>query len=130
MKIGQQLLWREDATIDEKGRLRLPRKMQAALGEKFVLWKKPNGALGAYPEDSWNELIARALAMDPLDPERDDILRKFGPNSIDDIGCDSQGRFVIPAALRQETGLTLGDVTLLGVVTHLEIWPKGKAPAA
>lgn len=128
MKIGQQLLWRDTAAIDEKGRLGLPRKMQAALGEKFVLWKKPNGSLGAFPEESWNELIGRALAMDPLDPERDRLLREFGYNAVDDISCDQQGRFVIPQDLRDDTGLKNKEVDIVGVVTHLEIWPKGKAP--
>ncbi|KAA0229209.1 MAG: Transcriptional regulator MraZ [Fimbriimonadales bacterium] len=123
---GPEILGTEDAVLDDKGRIRISKKKQTALGDEFVLWVWRDGAIVAYPKRVWKQMTRAARAQPAFSPEREYLLRTLGPNAEDGITCDSQGRFVIPIRLRREAKLDPGDVLLVGRVDRMEIWSKDK----
>ena len=46
-------------TIDEKGRIVIPVKLRADLGNEFILTCDLDGCLSLYPKASWNVIIAK-----------------------------------------------------------------------
>jgi DNA-binding transcriptional regulator/RsmH inhibitor MraZ len=126
----RQLLGHDEAVIDDKGRLRLPKKMEEALGKPFVLWVNRSGLLSAWSEEEWEWQTARASETNMQSEEDDEMLRALGERAEANIKCDAQGRFVIPSRLREYTGLKEGEVELVGMITHLKIIPKRQAGKA
>lgn len=117
------LVGTEDATVDDKGRLRLSQKKQDRLGMKFVAYQNPLGCLVLFPSAVWEERLAEMLAKPAGDLDRVIATRQSGAMAEDDMRCDAQGRFVIPQRFRDDLQLK-GDVVVVGGVDRVEIWPK------
>lgn len=117
------LIGAEEATVDEKGRVRLSKKKQDRLGNNFVAWLDPIGCIALYPKTVWQEKIHELLSLPPSSVEREMALRDLGSNAVDEMNCDPQGRFVIPIRYRNELNLN-GDVVIAGCVDRCELWQK------
>jgi len=120
------------ATVDEKGRLKLPSSFKAEL-ETLV----PNEGSGAarhyltsldgrsarlYPLAVWEGIEARLAALPSTSPAK----RKFLETTAyfgSEVEPDAQGRFVIPPILREAAQL-VGEVVVLGQMDHLAVWNK------
>jgi MraZ protein len=113
----------EDATVDEKGRVRLSVKKQDRLGRNFVLLRDPVGCLMAIPQRIWRQKLGEILTRPASAIERDIELRDIGSQAEDDVNFDAQGRFVIPQRFRTDLNLTK-DVVLVGAIDRVEIWSK------
>lgn len=117
------IMGREETVIDEKGRIRLPKKMQDALGDDFVLWVHPDGYIVAFPKRRWEAVIAQITSRRPDgDPEREKLLEIYAPFAEGDISVDSQGRFVLPRRIRQLAKFETNEIVLKGAIDVLQIW--------
>ncbi len=111
--------------IDEKGRLSIPAKFRQALGKERALvltcW---NSYLSAFPLSVWHEVESRIRSNPTFQEPTRDFLR-FVYSSAEDVEIDSQGRILIPQALRLRAGITK-DVVLIGVMDQIEMWDKAR----
>ena len=104
-------------TADAKGRLFLPSKLREELGDAFYVTLGLDHCLSVYTEAGWQKIMDRYNEL-PLSKARN--LRFLFANAAK-CEPDKQGRFLIPAELRQYAGLNQ-DVTFIGQGDHAEIW--------
>ncbi|MGI8923990.1 MAG: division/cell wall cluster transcriptional repressor MraZ [Fimbriimonadales bacterium] len=121
----EPLVGTEEATVDDKGRIRLSVKKQDRLGEKFALFHDPVGCILALPRKVWRQKLHEILSQPASLFDRDIETRDVGSMSEDDISADGQGRFVIPQRMRDDLKLTpKSPVMIVGAIDRVEIWPK------
>ncbi len=106
--------------LDEKGRLILPAKYRERLAAGLVVTRGQERSLYIYPMDEFLKVAERMSAAPQNEKSARDYIRIILSGASDEIP-DKQGRFTIPANLRQYAGLDR-DVTVIGAGTHLEVW--------
>lgn len=112
------------ARIDSKGRLKVPTPFRRFVDEKhgadFYVTSLTGESVRIYPLPEW-ELIEQRLALLPtMDPARRKFLDRtnyYGQQ----MTIDGQGRLLIHPLLRRSASV-LGDVTVLGYLTYMEVW--------
>ena len=105
--------------IDVKGRMMVPSRFRAELGDNFVITKGIDSCIFVYPMAGWQKLEAE-LASLPL--REVDIKRRF-LGGKEEVEIDKQGRILIPQHLRSHAKLTKECVSI-GVGDRVEIWDK------
>lgn len=111
--------------IDDKGRLSIPAKLREALGkEKTLVLTSFDSYITAFPSRSWRVIEDRIRANPTFKRDMRDFLRLVY-SSAEDAEIDSQGRILIPQALRQRAGISR-EVVILGVMDQIEIWDKAR----
>lgn len=110
--------------IDAKGRLIMPAKFRADLGDEFVVTKGLDGCLFVYSIDEWSKLEAKIHETPMTTKDARKFMRFFfaGATSCE---VDKQGRILLPQKLREHAGLEK-EVILAGVSSRIEIWSKNK----
>ena len=109
-------------SLDEKGRLTIPARFRARLGDHFVLTiAHPEPCLAMYPEATWSEFCSRVEAAPRKDAQYRSFVRHLFAHT-EEISLDSAGRLLMPAALRDLASIKR-DVVLVGTLTRVEIWP-------
>jgi len=121
------------ATVDDKGRLKLPSTFKADLetfakGEgsgsaRHYLTSLDGRSARLYPLPVWEAIEARLEQLPSTSPAK----RKFLEVTAyygSEVEPDAQGRFVIPPILREAAQL-MGEVAILGQLDHLALWNKG-----
>jgi MraZ protein len=120
------------ATVDEKGRLKLPSSFKAELetlvsdeaseASRHYLTSLDGKSARLYPLPVWEGIEARLAALPSTSPAK----RKFLETTAyfgSEVEPDAQGRFVIPPILREAAQL-VGEVVVLGQMDHLALWNK------
>lgn len=108
--------------VDPKGRVILPSVFRPAFVGGGRLFRYESDCLGLWTEQGFKLFDQRMYA------KRQTVLSGKGPRralyaAAAYVVPDSQGRFVIPERLRLAVELT-ADVTVVGNIDHLEIWPS------
>ena len=106
-------------TLDAKGRLFVPSKLKEELGAAFYIAKAPDACLTVYPEAEWQKVLDHCNEL-PASKAR--AMRFFFAN-VAKCEPDKQGRFLIPANLRQHAKLGK-EAVLIGVSNRIEVWSK------
>lgn len=113
--------------LDDKGRMVLPAKIRAQLGESGVIGKL-DGCLGLWTHEGFLE-VANVFEDAVEDAETDDdreealdAMRQFVGDAVE-ITPDQQGRIVINSTLREYAGLG-SDVVIKGLIRRAEIWDR------
>ncbi len=120
------------ATVDEKGRLKLPSAFKADL-EAFAkgedggtschyLTSLDGRSARLYPLPIWEAIEARLAKVPGTNPAKRRFLEVTAYYGSE-VEPDAQGRFVIPPILREAAQL-LGEVAILGQMDHLAIWNR------
>lgn len=120
---GKALIGTDESTIDDKGRILVPKKKRDRLGPDFALTLSEFGCLVAYPQSVWERKVGELLEGDSLDPGLQQYTRLVVGDADDELNFDQQGRVVIPLRLREAARLT-DRVSLVGCVNRVEIWAK------
>ena len=107
-------------TIDAKGRLIIPSKLRAGLGEEFVVTAGLDGCLFIYPKKEWKVFEEKLYALPISNPSARKFSRFFLANACS-CELDKQGRILLPQNLRTLASLDK-DVVLAGVGSRIEIW--------
>ncbi len=120
-----QLTGKSEHNLDSKGRLILPVRFRADLGEAFYVAAGyhrtqegnliPN--LTLYPMDAWNDMCAKFAAL----PEDESSVAEAFFASAERCEPDSQYRIVIPSYLREYAQLKKA-VVLIGCNTRAKLW--------
>jgi len=121
------------ATVDEKGRLKLPSTFKTGLesfargegqeGVRFYVTSLDGRGARLYPLPVWEAIEARLANVPSTNPAKRrflEITAYYGS----EVEPDAQGRFVIPPILREAAQLA-GEIVLLGQLDHLALWNRG-----
>ena len=108
-------------SLDDKGRLTIPARFRARLGDHFVLTiAPPEPCLAMYPEPTWSEFCSKLEAAPRKDAQYRAFVRHLFART-EEVSLDAQGRLLIPAALREIAGIER-DAVLSGALTRVELW--------
>lgn len=117
-----------DATLDNKGRLLLPTDLRGLPTKKLVLMHRPDHAIAAFPEQVYQQLLARHGASVA---ESDSFLLKRLLGGVHEAALDQAHRFFIPEIFRRWAGLDDSrHAVLLGTGNCIEIWEYSRYQAA
>ncbi len=108
--------------LDAKGRVNVPSKLRADLGESFVVSKGLDYCAYVYPKPEW-ERFKEMLATVPSSKRRQ--LERFFFSGAVECSIDAQGRVLVPPSIREYADLSK-EVVVIGVSDKLEIWDKDK----
>ena len=112
------------ATVDGKGRLKIPTGFKAYLdenfGQDFYLTSLDGQFVRVYPFSVWRGIEDKLAAL----PSMNKLKKKFldRTNYWGQRGrMDGQGRVLIPAQLRESAAMH-GEVAVLGYLNYLDVW--------
>jgi len=118
------------ASVDDKGRLKLPARLKGQLEEwfgtrVFVTSLSPL-ELRVYPLAVWEELERRFLARPSMEPLVQRLLEHANYGQEDEV--DAQGRVLVPSLLRDVLGGN-GEVVVSGRGRFLAVVSRERAQA-
>ena len=116
------LIGEYEHSLDTKGRLIMPAKLRQDIGEKFIITKGLDGCLFVFSQREWLNFEAKLKTL-PLSDRNARNFVRFFLSGATECEIDKQGRFLIPANLREVSKLEK-DAVIVGVGTRLEIWNK------
>lgn len=116
------LIGEYEHSLDAKGRLIMPSKLRQDIGEKFIITKGLDGCLFVFSQNEWNNFETKLKTL-PLSDKNARNFVRFFLSGATECEIDKQGRFLIPANLRESAKLEK-DAMIVGVGTRLEIWNK------
>jgi MraZ protein len=111
-------------SIDTKKRLSLPSKVRGELGSRVVVTRGLDQCLFVYPMKTW-EALAEKLGSMPIGEGGTRSFVRLMLAGAFDTEVDSQGRILIPDALKDYAGLSK-DVIVAGLWNRLEVWDETK----
>ena len=109
--------------LDDKGRMVLPAKIRAQLGETGIL-SKLDECIGLWTLDGFDEALDQMEAALDSGEVTMGALRQFNADAHE-VTPDQQGRIVVPQRLRSYAGLG-SEVVVTGVRTRVEIWDAAR----
>ncbi len=111
-------------TLDEKGRLMIPRKMREQVGGVLYIMQGYDGSLSLYTETRYQALVEEYSRLSFNQSKVRDYLRLQFASTFE-IEVDKLGRIQLPTALLGKFNISR-DVMVLGIGDHIEIWDKTK----
>ena len=108
--------------IDDKGRVALPAKFRAQLGEGFVMARGQEHCVYVLPMVEFQRITTQIQRSSMSNKSARDYLRVFLSGAVDEQP-DKQGRIVVPPMLRDYASLG-NEIVVIGVGTRAEIWNK------
>ena len=100
----------------------LPAKIREDLGDKFIITKGLDGCLFGFSQNEWNNFEEKLKTLPLTNKNARDFVRFFLSGAVEEV-VDKQGRFLIPANLREYASLDK-ETVITGVGTRIEIWNK------
>ena len=112
------------ATVDGKGRLKIPAAFKAYLDENFgtdfYVTSLDGQSVRIYPLPEWRAIEDKLKLL----PSMHKAVKKFldRTNYYGQTGhADSQGRILIPSLMRESAAMH-GEVAVLGYLKYLDVW--------
>jgi MraZ protein len=111
------------ATVDEKGRLKIPADFLADLrksGTKFYVTSTNGDRASIYPLKAWEEIERKLAKLSTHHVAKQKFLSRtnyYGQV----VEVDGSGRILIPPVLRESAEMK-GEVDVQGQLTFLEVW--------
>jgi MraZ protein len=107
-------------TLDDMGRISLPRRLREVWGEEAVLTRHKDGCLRLYTTERWQKIVEKELLNKTTQFSDNDVaLRRSLSSTMVEI--DKQGRITINPFQREHAGL-IKDCFLVGQFEYYEIW--------
>lgn len=116
------LIGEYEHSLDVKGRLIMPAKLRADIGEKFIITKGLDGCLFVFSQSEWSNFESKLKELPLTNKNARDFVRFFLSGATE-CEIDKQGRFLIVNNLREYANI-IKEVIIIGVGTRLEIWNK------
>ena len=111
------------ATVDEKGRVKIPADFLADLrktGTKFYVTSSSGQYARIYPMKAWEEIEKKLAKLSSHNQAKQKFLARanyYGQA----VEVDGQGRILIPPVLRESAEMK-GEVDVQGQLTYLQVW--------
>lgn len=108
-------------SLDEKGRVVLPRRFRDALSDGCIVAKGEDHQLLVFTRDAYEQKAAEVIAAPNTRAGR--RVRRIFFSGADEQGLDKSGRLLLKNELRSYAGLNDGaEVKVLGLYSHIELW--------
>ena len=107
---------------DQKFRLRLPAKLKKEFSDGCFITKGSDGCLFVFSRKQFDALEERLDSLPIFDSKAQRPLRLLLSSAFE-VEEDNQGRFLLPASLREFAGITK-DVVFIGVGNRAELWAR------
>ncbi len=118
------------ATIDAKGRVKLPARLREQLEESFgrevYLCSFFPHELRIYPLEVWQLVEERLLSKPAMKPAVLKLIERVNYGQL--LELDDHGRLMVPALLREMVDVQ-GEVVVSGRINHLAITMRARAAA-
>ncbi len=89
-------------SVDAKGRMIVPLSFRERLGDDIVIGlNMAQTSIAIYPYEVWVKKVGMLTELRDQDVRAEKFLDRFSRFSFDNISFDSQGRVLLPAALRE-----------------------------
>ncbi len=108
--------------LDDKNRIRLPARLRAALGDKYILLPGMDGCVYIIKEDEPQAILDVIMGSESTNPEKENMLRTLVSEGSN-VEADSQGRFTLPQNLKDYAGVDK-DLMIVGNISKVEVWSK------
>lgn len=121
-KSGNMFFGSYEHSLDEKGRLVIPRKMREEAGSKLFIMKGFDGALSLYKVETFEKLVSEIESL-PFNKRNNRAYLRIQLASVCELDVDKMGRVQLPAQLLNKYQIGK-DVIVLGLSDHIEVWDK------
>ncbi len=112
------------ATMDPKGRLKIPTVFKTFLDEKygreFFVTSFGGESVKVYPFAEWQKIEDKLAELPSTNKHKKRFLDRVNYWG-QAVQMDGQGRILIPALLRESAAMK-GEVAVIGHLKHLEVW--------
>ncbi len=112
------------ATVDAKGRLKIPTTFKSHLevtfGHDFYVTSLDGQSVRVYPFSVWREIEDKLAALPSMNKSRRKLLDRVNYWG-QAVQMDAQGRILIPSLLRESAGMH-GEVAVIGYLNYLDVW--------
>ena len=112
------------ATVDSKGRLKIPTAFKTFLDESygpdFYVTSLDGQSVRVYPFSVWRSIEEKLAALPSMNKAKKKFLDRANYWGQAER-TDSQGRILIPSLLRESAGMR-GEVAVIGYLNYLDVW--------
>ncbi len=108
-------------TIDEKGRVSLPKKFRAKFASGLVVTRGLDQCLWVFATNEWAEMAEKISSLPVTQKNARSFSRLMLAGAMD-LELDRTGRINLPGYLKDYAGIDK-KVTVCGMYNRLEIWP-------
>ncbi len=115
---------RHTATVDGKGRLKIPAEFKAILDEEygpdFYVTSLAGQNVRVYPFAEWRKIEDKLKALPSMNKAKNKLLDRtnfWGQTAR----MDGQGRILMPSQLRESAAMR-GEVAVMGYPDRLDVW--------
>ena len=111
------------ATVDDKGRVKIPADFLAELrrwGKRFYVTSVAGDHARIYPMKEWEEIEKKLAKRSSHNAARQKFLERtnyYGQV----VEMDGQGRILVPSILRESAEMK-GEVDVQGNLTYVQVW--------
>lgn len=113
-------------SLDPKGRVTIPSAFREAFDRPFTIgFNNDFSAIAFYPAEKWADKCAELERINESDKGGMDYVRLIRAFSFANQTADAQGRVLLPASLRQQTGIEKA-VVLVGMGSYIELWDEAR----
>lgn len=116
-------------TVDPKGRVMIPAPLREIIAANYsprlyITNAASENCLHIYPLEEWNILQDKIRTLPKMDRNVRVFMRRVIASAVETV-LDKQGRVLIPAAHREDSGIT-ADVVIVGQIDKIEVWDRPK----
>lgn len=111
-------------SMDSKGRVAIPAKFRANLGDGAIITRGLDKCLFVFGMEEWRKLADQLMDL-PLSQKNSRAFARLMLAGAVDVKLDSQGRVLIPEYLREYADLD-DKVVVSGLYNRMEIWDTEK----
>jgi MraZ protein len=111
-----------EGKITDKNRIAIPKKIRDLLNGGIILSRGYEGCLTLFDQKLWQDLVEVVNTKTILDISVRDT-KRFILGGAYELELDAQGRFVLPANLKEYSKLE-DEVVFLGLGDWVEVWAK------
>lgn len=109
-------------TLEDQGRISVPKSFRSGLGDGGVVTKGLDGCLFIFAKTEWDQLTSKLEALPLGQKNARDFLRLIMYNAAS-IEFDNLGRTRIPTPLTDSVSIKK-DVVFVGTLGRIEVWDK------
>lgn len=109
-------------TLDARGRVTIPSSWRVEGDDQnyYLAWVHPEGCIAFFTPEMQTELYEKIKNTNQSNLKAQALLRNIFGNAAY-MGCDKQGRILLPAELCEKVGIKK-DVILVGLGRNFQIW--------
>lgn len=111
-------------SIEAKGRISVPAKFRATLGDVVVVTRGLDGCLFLYRQDDWMSFISQLQDSLITKKTHRDFVRLMLNEAVE-LSIDDLGRILLPDPLRKKVSLSK-DIVFAGSLDHIELWNRSQ----